>query len=86
MIESVGKHAEPNFKDSPQPKRLLTKNQSQAFTMKRRSHLNQSFNHQQRFNKTNDKGLSTETLVIGGLVKRPTSVVKNKSALSKEYH
>ena len=30
--------------------------------------------------------MSNETLVIGGLVKRPTSVVKKNSAQSKEYH
>lgn len=36
--------------------------------------------------KASDKDLANETLVIGGLVKRPTSVSKNRSALSKEYH
>ena len=54
--------------------------------MKRRFYLNKSMSNQRAFNRTKDKGLANETLVIGGLVKRPTSVVKNKSALSKEYH
>ena len=93
MIESLGVQdgnlfAEPpNFKGSPiQAAKSLSKNQSQAFGIKRKSYMNKSMSNAQKFNKAKEKGLSTETLVIGGLVKRPTSVVKNNSALSKEYH
>ena len=91
MMESTGVHdtmfnAEPNFKNSPIQAKTLAKNQSQAFPIKRRSYLNKSVSNNQRIKKARDKGLSTETLVIGGLIKRPTSVVKKNSALSKEYH
>ena len=65
---------------APRPASIFSAN-------KRRSQAHTSLGTQQRNTQPSRKELSQETLVIGGLVKqKSTSMIRNKSALSKEYH
>lgn len=80
----------PGFKHE---KRLLKNISQPSVSPPNRRHFNRSSLFNQSLNRTmiqksqmNQKELSQETLVIGGLIKRPSTIQRNKSALSREYH
>ena len=89
-LKGTNEKLEPDFHDespSPGPERHLTQASSvQRFSKNRRS-TNVVASLNSNALTSQDNHLAKETLVIGGLVKRKSHMmIRNKSALSKEYH